>query len=171
MLRRKYMNTNQIKKSFSYTFRTILHAKYRNFIKRSVWKYLFASFLLAYALKDYLVDTDISLVNMALIIFICVILFVSFLIIISSYILYIRKRQDNMDITFRENEIEIYWTVKDKKEIKGWNWIKNFEDSNNIYYLDLDVCPKNVIMLSKTKLSEVENQNLCEWLRKNGKLQ
>ena len=165
------MSTNQITKSFSYTFKTILHAKSRNFIKRSVWMYLFASFLLAYALKYYLIDTDISLVNIALNIFICVILFVSLLIIISSYILYIRKRQDNMDITFRENEIEIYWTVKDKKEIKGWNWIKNFEESNNIYYLDLDVWPKNVIMLSKIRLSEVESQTLYKWLRKNGKLQ
>ena len=165
------MDINQMTKSFSYTFRTILHAKYRNFIKRSVWKYLFASSLLAFALKDYLIDTDISLLNMALIILICVILFVCFLIIISSYILYIIKRKENMDITFRENEIEIYWTVKDKKEIKGWNWIKSFHESNDIYYLDLDVWPKNVIMLSKRKLSEVENQILCEWLRKNEKLQ
>ncbi|MBC8060090.1 MAG: hypothetical protein H7Y18_05435 [Clostridiaceae bacterium] len=141
------MNVNQITKSFRYTFRTMLHAKLRNFIKRSIWKYFFASFLLAYALKDYVIDTDISLVNATFVIFICVILFGFFLIIISSYVLYRRKRKDNMDITFSENQIEIYWMVKDKKEIKAWNWIKSSEVSNNIYYLNLGGWPKNILMI------------------------
>lgn len=163
------MEIKEITRTFNYSVGVILHAKHRNFIKRSIWKYLIASFIMAVGLKGYLIETDTSLVKLSLLIFISIAVISYILIIISSFIIARKKREESMTITLRENEIHVYYMHKGIREIKEWDWIKSFQELNNVYYLDLDVWPRNVIMMSKSKFTEIEKETLFEFLRKNGK--
>lgn len=160
---------DQITRTFRYTYKTILHAKLRNFAKKSMWKYLLTSLFIAYGSSGYFGNLFGSFINRFWILFISLILLSAALIAVSCYILYVKKRQDNMDITFKENKIEVNWTFKGIKETKGWDWVKGFEQVNNICYFDLDVWPKNVLMIDQRKLSAAEIQTLRRWLEKNGK--
>jgi hypothetical protein len=164
------MEVTKITKSFKYTINTILYAKFRNFFKRSLWKYIIASLLLAYGLSTLNRNTGLSVFNLFIIMFSGLILLSVTLMVVSSYLLFLKKRQDDLEITFRENEIEVFWILKDQREIKSWNWIKGAEESNCIYYLDLDVYPSNVIMLAKQRLSIEENDLFYSWLVSKGKL-
>jgi hypothetical protein len=164
------MAINQITKSFKYTVNTILHAKFRNFLKRSLWKYMIASLLLALGSSSLNEARDLSTLNQFLIIFSCLIALSVVLMVISSYILYMKKKKDDMEITFKEGEVKVFWYSNGVKEIKSWNWIKSVEESNGLYYLDLDVMPRNVIMLAKQRLTSEENDTLHIWFTSKGKL-
>ncbi|MCL2163810.1 MAG: hypothetical protein FWH55_05300 [Oscillospiraceae bacterium] len=161
------MEINEITKTFGYSISIILHAKLRNFIKKSVWVYLLASLLFANALDGVFMA---PFVGRFLIVFGGLLLLSISSMLISSRLIYLKKRKDNADITFKEDQIIVYWKYSGETEIKTWDWIKSFEEVNDIYYLDLDVWPKNVVIISKQKLTNDESIVLHEWLYKNNKI-
>jgi hypothetical protein len=168
--RRVIMEIKEITRSFNYTVKTILHAKLRNFRKKSLWGYLILSLPLAFGVNVVFDNEKRSLLITYLIILITVLSISLAAIVISSYVLYTRKKADSMDVTFSENQIDVNWTYKGVKEEKNWDWIKGVEEANDIYYFDLNVWPKNVIMISKQSLTSDENNALRYWVHINMKM-
>ena len=161
------MVINEITSSFSYIFYTILHVKLRNFIKRNVWLYMLTSLLMAWGIN---VIFNSSVISCFLVIFGSLIVLSMAIMLISSQILYQRKKKDSIDIIFTKDKITVLWKYQGKKEDWGWNWVKSFEEANGIYYFDLNVWPRNIVIIRKENLNDDENIAIYDWLQKNNKI-
>lgn len=164
------MEIKEITIPFHYSIRSIFCAKVRNYRKRSIWIYMICSLIMAYGLNLYFDDNVNKIFYKFIFIFVSLILFSFILIIISSHVIYFKKDQYGMEITFRNSKIEVFWVYKGIKEEKSWDWIKCFEEVNGIYYFDLDIYPRNVMMLRKQSLTLEENNTLHNWLQENRKV-
>lgn len=157
----------EIIRSFNYSFHGILRAKLHNFIKRNVWRYLLVSLALAFSFSVFFQQ---PFTNCFLLVFGISILLSMAVMIISSYFLYLKKRKDSMDITFKESQIIILRNYSGEIENKNWDWIKKVEADKYTYYFIVDGWPSNYIMISKLKLTPDENLTLRKWLQKNNKI-
>lgn len=131
---------------------------------------MFASFFLTYGLNVILKNENSFSIYKCLLIFTILILLSLTIILLSSHLLYLRKRKESITITFQEDLIDIYWLPKEINETKDWNYIKKCEEEKNAYYIYLNVWSTNIFILPKSSLTTIENEKLGEWLRKNRKL-
>ena len=166
------MSQPQITKAFSHSFRSMILIKMRNFLRRSLFRYIVGAILLTLGVQTlrqhHLLTSDT--VCLFLVANLTAISFGLLTIFLSSIFLTRTMKAKDMTVTFKESEIVVQRRDSDEMEVKGWDWVISSEETKNFYFLVTRLRPRYEIALSKSKLTNEENALLREWLIANGKL-
>jgi hypothetical protein len=158
----------EITKTFVNSFGSVLLAKIRNFMRRSIFLYALATALITFGLHFSSIDSISSIEFIRIwgtyflgIVFITLI-FILISAIIQSRRIFPRK------LTFREEELIL--SQGGTTEIKSWDWIISAEEKPRFFAFLVQKRPRLEMFLSKDKLEYQEGQLLREWLIKHEKL-
>jgi hypothetical protein len=162
------MEINQVTRKLSYSYSSILEAKVRNFLKKSVFLYLIASFLVFNGMNQLMKVNNKVLLFIS--IYVVLLIFGVLVIIISSYFQLQKRKNSGYVISFMEGHISVGDEKTGNTVEREWSWIKKVELFKDSYYFDINVKPKEVIILRRTNLSEQEDRKLQEWIKLNSKL-
>jgi len=142
-----------VTKRIQSNFNSILRAKIYFFLKKSLWMYLTAAFLLGYA-------APVSSFG----IFFSSLIYFAFLFIILVPLYYfstkrIAKKNDfDADIEFNDQNIIIRHRNREMVETKEWVWVKKLDINSQGVFLVVDNPHRFLISFSKNELSENELQ-------------
>lgn len=165
------MTHPHITKTFSHTPSYIMLSKARNFLKRSLWRYIFAALLVTVGIQLSSQEglfTRTTLYYFLGIMFTLLLLSI-LLMFVSSFILARKMKSKNMTVSFSQNEIAIKHENTGVEEIKGWNWILSSEETTRFYFLAIDRAPRYELVLPKSKLTDEEKELFSKWLAVNRK--
>ncbi|MFC5406734.1 hypothetical protein [Cohnella soli] len=162
------MEINQVTRRLSYSYLSILEAKVRNFLRKSIFLYLIASFFMFNGMNQVMQVNNKVLFFLS--IYIALLIFSVMVIIISSYFLLQKRKNFGLVVSFMEGHILVSDETTGNKVERDWNWIKKVELLKESYYFDINVKHKEVIILRRTNLSEEEDRKLQEWIKLNSKL-
>ena len=157
----------EITKTFRNTFRYMMRAKVRWFLRRSVFRYAMAIALITCGLHGR--DPSIAPMDMAwkgLTYFAALCAAVLMLNVISAAVQ--SRRLDRRTVTFTENDL----MVNHNGEIvmRDWDWILSAEESPTVISLLIQEFPRFELYLPKTELEDDEYDVLRDWLVSHGKL-
>lgn len=131
------------------TFNAILTGKFYNFTKRSLWRYMAASVLFAFAKPD-LFGTFFT----TFLYFFCGVIGVAFIAMYLSSKYMANKNLFDADVEFTYEQITIRHRNKDLIETKDWLWIKALKSSKDGFLLEVNQWPPFFIHFSKKALTE-----------------
>lgn len=160
-------NKMEIIRLFKSTFIVAWVTKCRNFFRRSIFLYAFATMLITYGLHAS--DDSISSMEMFVRggIYFCF-LCLTVLLLLAIFAAIQTRRIKPVLVKFRENDlIAIY---KDNIIARSWDWIVSAHSEPPYYWIKTRKFPSVFLVLSKDKLSEDENEMLQTWLLAHQKL-
>jgi len=131
------------------TFNSILTGKFYNFTKRSLWRYMAASALFAFAKPDLFGSFFYTFLYFFFGV-ICVAIIAMYL---SSKSM-AKKNLFDADVEFTDDQITINHRNKDLVEKKDWLWIKAIKSTDDYFVLEINQTPSLIIHFSKSKLSQ-----------------
>ncbi len=161
----------QITKTFSYTPSSMMLVKARNFLKRSLWRYILAGLLGAVGIQllrrgDLFTGTTLYYflgVTFTLLLLSLLLMFVSSLMLAQT------MKSKKMTVSFSQNEIIVRYENTGAEETKNWNWILSSEETKRYYFLAVNLAPRYELVLSKSKFTDEEKELFNKWLVVNGK--
>jgi hypothetical protein len=156
------MEQELITKRLSSNQQSILLAKVQNFIKRSLFKYLIASVLLAMGAPSLLGGFVWTLLGTFVA---CCLL--SFLAMYLSSKSQSAKNNFDANVTFEESEITIEHLNGSLLEKRKWDWIINYEENKYGFFLTIQKQPRVYLILAKTKLTKNEENAFRSLLERN----
>jgi hypothetical protein len=165
------MTHPQITRTFSHTPSSIMLGKARHFLKRSLWRYIFAALLVTAGIqlsqqRDLFTGTTLYYflgVTFTLLLLSLLVMFVSTLILAQT------MKSKNMAVSFSQDEITIRYENTGVEETKNWNWILSSEETKRFYFFDVSLAPRYGLVLSKSKFTDEEKELFNKWLVVNGK--
>jgi len=133
------------------TFEAMLTGKFYFFIKKSLWRYLACSVLLAVVQPHWFGSTLSTFIYLF-----------GGLVCISIVAMYLSskyaasKNLFDADVEFTDDRITIKHRNKDLVEEKDWLWIKALKSTDDYFVLELNQSPSFIIHFSKSKLSQAQ---------------
>jgi hypothetical protein len=120
-------------------------SKARNFLKRSLWRYVFAGLLVTVGIqlssqRDLFTRTTLYYflgITFALLLLSVLLMFVSSLILAQT------MKSKNMTVSFSEDDISVKYENTGAEEIKHWNWIRSSEETTRFYFLAINQTPRH----------------------------
>ena len=157
----------EITKTFSNTFSDMMRAKFRWFLRRSVFRYAIAVGLITYGLHGRTTALEpLTVAGKGLTYFIALCAGVLMLQVVAAAVQ--SRRIAPRIVTFTENELIVNY--KGESITRDWDWIIAAEDSPKVIALLVRKMPRLELYLPKTKLNGNEYNILCGWLVLHGKL-
>lgn len=145
-----------ITKRIQSSYKSILRAKIYFFLRKSLWIYLGAMFLLAYGIPFASFGVLLS----------GLIYFIVFLIIVLVPVYHFSSKaiadKDKLDadIEFNEKNIIIKHKNKPQVEVMEWNWVKELHITKNAVFFIVNYPHRFLISFGRKELSENEVQFL-----------
>ncbi|PKA96726.1 hypothetical protein B0O79_0365 [Flavobacteriaceae bacterium MAR_2009_75] len=140
-----------VTKSVVSNFKHIMSGKMYFFFKKSVWRYLLATLMIAVVvpLKQYNVFISFLIYFFGL-------LLIVFPIMIMAASVQGKQMEFDAELTFSEEKITIRHRNKDLVETKDWNWIKKISATKDRFVLVVNQRQQFVISLAKDELTQAE---------------
>ncbi len=164
-----------ITKIFTNSFQSILLAKIRRFLRRSIFRYILAAVMISYGRyllatinSDQLGSVPLSAVDIVIeggVGFILLCLFVIILMVVAAK--FQSNRKQEYTITFKCDELIV--TQDGSTTHHDWDWIISAEYSLGILALLNKNHPGLEVFLPKSSLTEAEFETLQGWLGVHGK--
>jgi hypothetical protein len=161
------MSPKEVTSRFIYSLNAILEVKVRNFLRKSIFLYLIASYLFMSGVSQ-IKEVD-NKVLLFFAIYISVLVMGVAVVIISAYIQFNRRKDVGLIISFTEDRIIVTDEFTGITTKKDWNWIRQVQLLKGTYYFDIKD-KKEVIILRTNNLSEAENTALEAWIIEKRKL-
>ena len=158
----------EITKTFVNSLPNVLRAKLRGFLRRSIFRYAFASALIAYALHIPNIKSiaSVEFLKIWFIYFFGICSFALTLILISAIVQ--SRRLTPRQVTFKEGAIIV--SQGDKTETKTWDWIITAEELFGTIAFMVQKRPRVELFIRKKQLDDYEYKILRAWLAEHGKL-
>jgi hypothetical protein len=158
----------EITKTFVNALPYVFRAKIRAFFRRSVFRYAFATALIAYALNFPSIKSIVSIefVKIWAIYFLGICAIALILLLISAVVQ--SRRLVPRQVTFKEEAIIV--SHGGETETKTWDWIIAAEESADFFAFMVQRHPRLELFISKKQLDSDEYQFLRAWLVEHGKL-
>lgn len=156
-----------IEVTFGNTFRDMLRAKWRWFLRRSLLRYTLATALITYGLHG--IDpkwTSAEIVTRGIIYWGVLCLAVIVLHVVAAWIQ--SRRITPRTVTFSEEDVIVHY--RGESVSRGWDWIIAADESPAMIVLLVQKLPRRELYLPRAKLSEHEYGILRGWLASRGKL-
>ena len=159
----------EITKTFTNALPFVIRAKMRGFFRRSVYRYIFAAWLVTYAFSFQSLKSVVSIEFLKVWSFYSVVICGLAIIIILISAAIQSRRLDPRQITFREDAI----TITDASAVKTntWGWVIHAEELDDCFALLIQKSPRHELFISKKSLGEGEYKQLRAWLAKHDKLE